>query len=1067
MKYYLLFIAFIISNEIIAQQMIQGTVFSVRTNQPINGANVTVRGTNITVSTNENGNFKIDVPTDTVTLIFKHVAYEQASVFIKIPQANHLNVFLTENARSLDEVTVVATGYQKIPRERATGSFSTVNEKMLNQQFTTGIIERLEAVANGITVDRGTIPNNQQIIIRGLSTINGPKAPLIVLDNFPYEGDISNINPNLVENITILKDAAAASIWGARAANGVIVITTKTGKFNHPISIDLTSNLTISGKPDLSYIPQMSSSDFVEMEQELFNRGFYDNDINSPDYPVLSPVIDLLNKEKNGIISNDVVKKALSQFKNQDIRDQYSQYMYRNIVNQQYFINIQGGQQKYTWSSGIGFDNNIGNLDERYQRINIRFQNVYRPIEKLSINTSLYYTQTNSKSGRSGYGSITTKNNSSPPYLQIADADGNAIAVAKTYNQDYIDTIGAGKLLNWNYYPLNDWKYSTQKSNSMDILFNAGIQYSLLKGLNAEINYQHQRNHDVSQINYDEQSYYARNYVNGFAQILSDGNIQFIVPPGAILEQSNIFLQSNNGRGQLSYNQDWNKHRLTAIAGGEIRSTVTKSDNNRYYGVNDDNLTIAGIDYTRQYPNLVNGNSEFIQNGQYLGERTTRFLSFYSNVGYTYNDKYTISASARRDASNLFGLKTNDQWNPFWSTGLSWNISKERFYSLNFLPLLKLRATYGFSGNIDPAMVAVSTIIYDPINSEYTLSPMARFDNYLKPNLKWETSKMLNIGVDFASKGNRVLGSIEYFQKNGTNLFGNAQIDYTTGVPTWTLWNVANMSGKGVDIELKALVIDKGIKWNSILNASFYKDKVTKNHLLSTFASAFVTTGTVSISAVEGKPVYSIFGYRWAGLDPQTGDPQGYLDNQISKDYSKLTGVDTELDDLQYFGSAIPTKYGSFINSLSYKQFTLNFSIIYKFDFWFRRRSVNYTSLFTNLQGHSDYALRWRQPGDEKYTDVPSNVYETNRIRDEFYNGSSALIEKGDHIRLQYITMAYELNKRNFRSLPFKSLSVSLNANNLGILWRANKNNIDPDYYLSSYAIPPPVSYTIGLKAKF
>ena len=173
------------------------------------------------------------------------------------------------------------------------------------------------------------------------------------------------------------------------------------------------------------------------------------------------------------------------------------------------------------------------------------------------------------------------------------------------------------------------------------------------------------------------------------------------------------------------------------------------------------------------------------------------------------------------------------------------------------------------------------------------------------------------------------------------------------------------------------------------------------------------------------------------------------------------------MKDLHYFGSAIPTVYGNFTNTFAYKNFSLDVGISYKLGYWFRRSSINYTNLFTEWMGHRDYSERWQKPGDEALTNVPSNVYKTNTNRDAFYSGSSVLVEKGDHIRLQYLNLAYQINQNIWRNAPFKKLEVYANASNLGILWQASQSGIDPDYNLGNNTIIPAVNYTLGLKANF
>ncbi len=1030
--------------------------------QPLVGASVKIKGTNRMVVTNEKGEFSFSGVDETAVLVFSFVGFEIKEVPAKKDMGN-IQLGLANN--ELDQINVfVSTGYQTLPKERSTGSFSTVSKEVFNQQVGTDILSRLSTAANGITVDRGT-SGNAQIMVRGLSTINGPKAPLIVVDNFPYEGDINNINPNMVETITILKDAAAASIWGARAANGVIVITTKNAQLNKPLNIEFNANTTIASKPDLGYIKAISSSDFIDVEQELFRRGFYNSDINSPNHPVLSPVVDILRKQQIGVVSNEFATAQINDLRKVDSRDQFLRYMYSPSQNQQYFLSLSAGAPKSSWDLSMGYDHNKGNLAEIYERLNLRVQNSWKPLDRLSINTAVYYTTTNSKSGRLGYGNVSMKNGVAVPYMLMADNEGKPLPVVSIYDQYYKETYG-NKLLDWNYYPLTDWQEDSNQINVAEIMVTSSLNYKIVNGLEAQIKYQHQRQSTITNNLHSDQSFYARNYINNFAQVLPNGTVNFIVPKGGILDKSNSVMIVNNLRGQLNFNRSSKKHNINAILGAETRDANVKSDGNRYYGYDERRLTSGNLDYADQYPTLVSGSYDFVQKGQSLSERNTKYVSLYANAAYSLFSKYTISASARRDASNLFGLKTNDQWNPFWSTGLAWKLSEETFYKVAWMPYLNIRASYGFNGNIDPAMVAVSTIAYDPSNSSYTGSPMARFENYYNPNLRWETSRMTNVAVDFGLLNSRISGSFEYFLKRGTNLFGTAQIDYTTGIG-YMLSNVASTKGKGLDIELRTKNIDGSFKWNSQLNVSFYKDKVDKYYLANPLADQFIGNSTsVPVSGIEGKPIYSIFAYRWAGLDPQTGEPQGYVNGNVSKDWTNIVYSGSTINDLQFFGSAIPTKYGSFINSFLYKGISIDLGITYKLGYWFRRQSINYTNLFTSWIGHEDYSQRWQQPGDENRTNIPSNTWQSDYSRDAFYRGSSVLIDKGDHIRLQYINLGYTLNKEAWKKIPFNSIQLYFNINNIGVIWRANKNGIDPDYNIGNNTLIPSIGYALGLRVK-
>lgn len=1067
MKTILIFPLLLFYGALFSQHTLVGKIIEKDTQRPLNGIVVIIVSSKIRAMTNENGIFSISLPETKAKLKISGGGYETQEIDLSLPLPKQLSITLNSKIKDIEEI-MVNTGYQKVPKDRSTGSFSTVSSELLSKQVTTSIIEKLPALANGIMLDNATT-DTPQLMVRGLSTLQGPKNPLIILDDFPYEGDLKNINPASVESITLLKDAAASSIWGARAANGVIVITTKKAGLKQQSKVDFTANASVSDKPDLNYIRQISSADFVDVEKELFVRGYYNSDINSPGHSLITPVVTILDQEKKGMITSTETQYQLNLLKNIDVRDQYRKYMYQPSQKLQYALNVGEGGPKLAWIVGVGYDDNSGNLGEKYQRTNFRFQNTWKPFEKLTLTTGALYTHTKNKSGRSGYGTVNLKSNWKIPYIKFADDNNNPLLVFSGYNQQYKNSDAVVGLLDWNYYPLYDWQHSTSSTTNDELILNTSLRYKIIKGLDVDLKHQYQQNQAKYNTLHDGLSYYARNYVNTFAQKDAQGNIRFNVPKGGILDASNTTAKTNNFRSQFNYNYTSDKHSITAIAGAEARITIVDSEANRYYGYNENTKSSASVDYTRQYPSFVNGGLDYIQNGQSMREKNTRFISLYANTAYTFLKKYTLSGSIRRDASNLFGLKTNDQWNPFWSAGMAYKISDENFYRLSWLPHLKLRGSYGFNGNIDPAMVAVTTILYTQNPSVHTGTPMARIDQYYNPNLRWETSRIINLGLDFSSRSNRISGSVEVFTKKGSNLFGTAPLDYTTGI-TSLLWNVAGMEGKGLDIELKSTNITTDqFQWDTLLNFSKYHDKVTSYYRPNAFASNYVSANgqALPITGIEGLPVYAIFAYQWAGLDPDTGDPRGYLNGEISKNYAAITGSEKGIEDLKYFGSAIPTTYGSLINTLSLNHISLDIGMTYKLGYWFRRSSIKYADLVVSRSGHSDYANRWRQPGDELLTNVPSFNYTTDSARDLFYNGSSVLVEKADHVRFQFLNLNYTLFKEQWASLPLSSLQVYCSVNNLGIIWRANTHHLDPDYSWGNTSLKPVTTYSLGFRAQF
>jgi len=1032
----------------------------------------TIRGSDgrSTAVSKEQG-FTIIVAKLPETLTVSYIGYQARSVTVNNASA-FLNIVLTEDSSQLEDVSI-NTGYQKLKPNEVNGSYVVIDNKTLNQQTSLNILDRLNGVTSSLLVNVGkSNPNPQNgtgITIRGLSTINGPLDPLIVVDNFIFSGDISAINPNDVESVTVLKDAAATSIWGARAGNGVIVITTKKGSFNEKTKIDFSSDVMFTGKPNLFYQPQISSPDYIDYEQFLFNQGFYNSLFTNKAQPAIPPAVQVFQDKANGLISAQDSAAQINAMKQNDSRAQYMKYYEREGFTQQYALNLRGGGQNIAWLVSGDYDKSIGNQRNEYNRMNLRFENTYRPVKNMSINAGVYYTYTASRGGLPAYKDVTILNTLSVPYLNIAGPKGESIAVPHFYNTNYIDTAGAGKLLDWRYYPLEDYKHNATVTNVEELTAHIGLDYQIIKGLNASLLYQYQRQNTTSNSVRDTASYYTRDLINSYSQLnRTTGVVKYIIPLGGILNRSYASLYSYNFRGQLSFDRVFGKHRVNAIAGMEVRNEWTNNGSSEvFYNYNADPTTYtSSLDFSGTYPNFITGNNSQLPNGQLLrAETDDRFVSFFSNASYTYNNKYIFSGSMRKDGSNIFGANTNDKWKPLWSAGLGWELSKEDFYHVNWLSYLRLSATYGVSGNVDLSKTALP-IGGKGVNS-ITKFTIERINSINNPDLSWEHSYQTNFKADFATAENTITGSLEYYRKRGTNLYAETPYDYTAwGLATTITANAADMKGHGLDIVLHTVNLQRKLKWSTGFLLNYNKAITTKYYgSAATNIATFIGQGNV-ILPVVGKPLYGITAYKWGGLDAQ-GNPRGYLDDTLSEDYTAM--IHSTLQDTlnrgsyKYIGSASPDYFGSLMNTFAYKGFELSFNIIYKFHYYLFKPALSYTSLANSGTGGIDYDKRWQQPGDETKTNVPSFVYPLNSDRGAFYAGSEANVIKADHIRLQFINLSYSFFLHNPK-LPFKTVQLYVNAANLGILWRANKDHIDPDAVGS---IPPPKVYTIGLRTNF
>ncbi|MGC4102345.1 SusC/RagA family TonB-linked outer membrane protein [Ferruginibacter sp.] len=959
----------------------------------------------------------------------------------------------------LDSVVVFNTGYQNISRYRAAGSFTQVDNRVLNLQVGSNIINRLESVASGVSFNKknSTVP---ALAVRGLSTINGPTAPLIILDNFPFEGDINTINPNLIESITILKDATAASIWGTRAGNGVIVINTKKARYNQPFTIDFNSMVQSISKPDLFYSKPIASSDYIDVELFLFGKSYYNSILTDFFRPAVSPVVELLDRQSKGLVTPADAAAQIAAYRNVDVRNDYSRGIYRNALNSQYAINFSGGNERSSWTAAGGFDKNTGELSQQYQRYSARIENVFRPVANLKLYGSMYYTGSEAKTGREGY----VSQQYVYPYTSLWDAAGNPLPAAREYRMGFTDTLGGGRLLDWHYYPADDYRHNVTTTDTRNILLNFSAQYQFAKSFSADFKYQY----EYQQINAsglkDAQSFEARANINLFSQINSTtGAVTYIVPKGGILDITNSRIRSENYRGQLNYNKKTGEHLIEALAGAEIRAVSNNAQSYRTYGYDPQTITGTRVDFKNTYPIITTGDYNTLSGGDNnFEEQLKRFVSFYANGSYTYKSRYTVTLSGRRDASNLFGVSTNNRWTPLWSAGGAWNISREPFYRIGFLPYLKFRASYGYTGNADPRRSGIVTV-YAVSTSSTTGFRNFRIRQFPNPDLRWEQVGITNLGLDFATKDNIFSGSLEWYNKKGTDLFAMAPVDYTAGInASGILKNVANMRGRGLDMVLNSRNLNGRLGWKTNVLFSSNADKVTKSYLTSLIADRYISTGD-GISALEGQSVHAVIAYKSAGLDHNTGDPQGYINGMVSKDYASLTGTGTSIADLEYIGPGVPKYFGSLTNSFSYKAVSLDICISYKLHYFFTRTPLVYSNLFNgDKKSTADFAARWKQPGDELHTDVPSMVYPVDGNRDYFYARSSSLAEKGDHIRLQFINLAYNFKLSAKASRSQQRGQLYFNANNIGIIWRANKLGIDPDYAVTD--IPPSTSFAAGIR---
>lgn len=1045
-----------------AQQQIIGKIVSAKSKLPIPAVTIKIKNTPIVTISDDKGNFRLTHTAHSIDIVLSAIGYQTKETLIMKDYNAELIIELEEQTDLLQEV-IVSTGYQILAKERATGSFIKIDNDLLNRRVSSNVIERLGDVTSGLIFNKGKTSQGS-IQIRGQNTIYSNANPLIVIDNFPYEGDINHINPNDVETITVLKDAAAASIWGSKAGNGVIVITTKQGKYGQSLNITLNTSLTLGNKPDIYYQPRMSSADFIEMEKKLFAQGYYSSQESSSLNTALTPVIELLIAKRDNKITSTEAANEIEKLKSQDVRADFDSYFYRKNINQQYNLSINGGGDKHRYYVSGGFDRNLDNLiNNSYNRISLSANHNFSLFkDKLEVAGNIYFTKSSTVLNNEGTNLIGLKSGSGIslyPYAKLADDNGNALSINHDFRNLFIQNAQNEGLLDWRFIPIDEITKADRTSGINDYRINTKLKYKLTNYLNIEAIYQYGNTVTANRNYQSPEIYYTRNLINSYTQA-NGGNLTLPIPNAGILDLGNINSVSQNFRTQLNFSRNWaGKNELTAIGGYEINNYQTIGNRNRLYGYDNNHATVAMVNYLTLYNQYYNkGNSLSIPFYDSMTSLTDRYISYYANMAYNYLKRYTFSLSGRLDRSNLFGVNTNKQGVPLYSAGFAWNLSEENFYSSSLLPNLKLRITYGYNGNVNKSLSAFTTASYrtgNVINQTY-----ANIINPPNPELRWERVKMLNLGIDFATKNNRLSGTIEPFYKKGIDLIGDVAYAPSTGIQSFR-GNTAITKGSGIDIILNSENLSGKFSWRTNFLFSYVNDKIV-NYTLKQPAMYYTNYAETEIYPLQGRPFYALYSYKWAGLDPKTGDPQGLLDGAISKDYlTILTAANP--DNLIYNGPVRPTTYGAIRNTFAWQQISFSFNLSYRFGYFFRKQGISYSNILKG-EGYYDgnYASRWQNPGDELRTSVPSLPMDIDNNRDSFYNYSEATIEKGNNIRLQDMSINYDFLKANFSRLPFKKMQLYIYANNIGMIWKASKTNLDPDYPNANYI--PTRTISMGVK---
>jgi len=1046
---------------------------------PLPGVNVQLNNTKTFATTDVSGKFEIksNAPGDIINLSM----IGMKRIALVTDDRKEYYIILEEDAIQLENVVV--TGYQTLSRERSSGSFSVVKNSALESKTASmNVVDRLEGLIPGLSVNMSA--GGEKFLMRGLTSINAAKSPLVVIDGVPssYDAVSSLVNPNDVESITFLKDATAASIWGASAANGVINITTKVGKAQvRKPKVSYNSFISFKGKPVYEYQKMMSSEEFADAAKEVFSVTDYPwNTVTSSSSSARNPVIypheKILYDLSRGLISQSVANSRVDSLKSLNNREQLEDFLTRNSVLTNHSLSFSGGSDFHTYYGSYAYTGNT-NYDKSStskHQINLRQDFKFTKDIKLDITANLAY--------ETGEQFLVTdlpaSFNNYLPYAMFADETGTPLSQAylKRYEPFRKDAEQKSQL-NLDYIPLLENNYTQNGTTALTARINAGLNINLFEGLQYQGKFQFQKGYVKSYNYYNKNSYKVR-----------DELVYFTVAPASSTALPTYYLPTTGGhyqtnntsntawtvRNQLLFDKTFGeKHQITSLAGTEVRGDLSVVHNTYRRGFDMQTQTYSPYDERAlsttgvSSPVILIGSTStntLPAKSETFGEYDTRFFSLYANAAYTYNKRYTFNGSVRMDQSNLFGSNKSTQFKPIWSLGASWNISKEDFCKIDAINNLNVRLTYGFGGNSPaPGSGGPFDILLPSNNANFT---EIGYFVALPANagLSWERTSTTNLGVDFSILKNRISGSVDLYKKRTEDLLGYIPLDPTTGW-YYAYGNLGKIRNDGFELMLNTVNIStKTFQWNTVFTLSYNENKLEE--LKRNTALGF--SNMINEQFIEGYPAYSLFGFDYIGLNG-SGNPVARKADGGEATLSSHFSI----NDPVFKGVAQPKWFGGMTNEFTYKGFSLSALVVYNLGHSMRRdvNSVYSDRITTNLpQSFND---RWRVAGDEANTNVPKYIANSSTSNSQrylsIYTKAAQNIISASYAKLRDLTLSYMIPKNLANKILMENLTIYGQVNNI-LLWKNNNFDIDPEYYnlrQGTRADKMPPFVTIGVKVNF
>lgn len=1044
---------------------------------PLLGASIKVldaKGMDLGLSTssNESGSFSIaKVPIDAL-LEFSFIGYKKRVLAARSQMGT---VDLQSFTDEIQEIQVVNTGYQSLSKERSTGAFDIVDQKVLETPRIS-LANKLVGAVSGLQ-PKFKANGEATFTLRGQGTFL-KSDPLLVVDGFAIDGGFESINPNDVASVSVLKDAAAASIWGARASNGVIVVTTKNAKRSGKLTVEFTNQLQIGSMYDIDYLRNLASSEeTIAYERATFGKYQYKSmmgsmapvNVKEGVNTVYSQAQTLYNQYFYKEIDENSYQAGLNRLSKLDNTQQIEDLLLRRPLTQQYNLSLSSPSEKMSNYVSLLYNQDkngfVGNNDRNMQ-FDYRGQASIFSWLDFSLSNMTRYKETNMSGVNAG--DITE--------LQRYDMlqDENGLPTNMNYLRYYQPILNSSVPMasfpyeDWSYNILNEMKSRDLKSSSLNLRLQTGLDFKIGHGFNFETKFMFERVQFDSRSHHMGESYFVRNLVNTTSEWnKATGKVRANIPKGEVLDQSSNATNAYNWRNQLNYNRTFAEiHEITALVGSEIIQRNNKGVNlARSYGYTDSQLSV-GI--------LPNGTGNGLALTNWLGNklnipytnsytyRMERFFSTYGNMAYSYDRRYTLSGSFRVDASNFISDDPKYRYSPFWSVGGSWNLKNEDFLSeVSAINFLKLRTTYGYNGASSTTTSFKPLIQVNGTNAESGYME-ASIHSYGNPTLRWERTGTLNLGIDYDLFNHRLFGKLDYYRKHGQDILANVSIPLINGDYSAT-FNSAEILNNGIEFEIGSRWRNaSGFSWEGVINMAYNHNEVKK--LVKDSHPYWHLSGSGGTTYVEGKPIAAVYSFRYAGAHNFGTDDSPQIRPAIHLNEGELMDIisgQTQLDGLDFMAyqgvSVAPYTLGM-RHFFGYKDFDLSFSVMAKLGHIFRRTPFNHPG--RNGKPNSLLQEAMTAQADAMLPALPFT--ETDALYSVSYSGyMDYLTSNANHLRINDITLSYNMKPLFSRFLTIDKAQVFAQTNNLTIKGKGE----DPEFRYGAMRLLP--SFVFGVKIGF